>query len=255
MAAWRPELTTKQQVVAFYENNPLVIYRVFAGVKPDINALRWEYNGDNKNEGINELDMACEAILANPTNINSYTLQLVRSDKIVRTGEHKAAKKIEDAINIVFQLNFATSMQPNIGNYNEQKNSSLEILMQKQIEQQNTIISLLTAKIQGIEDDSEPMQEPKIGERLMQPLFQLLESPIIQNALAEKISGFFSGNKQPMGIAGMTVSENDRMINEAITILKLHTNNLGIDLMKLATIAKNDSNQFAMLLKILHQQN
>lgn len=260
MSAWRSELNTKEAVLDYYEDSPLVRYKVYAGNKPDPNYLRWEFNGTEKQEGLHKLGIACDAILSNPSNINSYTLQLIRSDAIIKQGEHKAAKRIQDAINIVFQLNFDNGIRqlPQMQIGATRSDDLIVKALQAQTEQLNALTSLLTAKIGAAEtvepEDDEPLSIGSIGERVLEPVLSVLDNPILQNALADKIAGWLMPNNKPIAMAGITQDENEKLIQQAISILKQHDANLGNDLMKLAEIAQKDINQFNMLLTVLRGQ-
>jgi len=250
--AWRPELSTKEQVLSFYENSDIVKFRVYAGTEPHVNALRYEYEGTNKNDALHELSNACDAILANPVNYNTYVLQLVKSDKIIKESAHKLAKPIPDAINITFQLNYPNNIQQignthNIQPYTPQPapipNELTEAL--KMIAQtQSAILERLAAQE---EEEEEEEEAPKQG------IAGLLENPKIQDALADKICmmlGLGTATSKPIAVAGQP-GEQDNRIKQAIDILKLHDEEIGNDLLRLAAIATNDKNQFNMLIGML----
>ena len=258
---WRAELVTIEQIMQYYDSNNGVQYKVFAGNTPSRNMLRYHYDGDNKEIGSKELFDAITAIEQNKLNYNQYTLQILQSEGKVKARADKRSSLVEDAVNIVFQLNFpANSSYNSVAMPYDQRanigaNTKTDTLLERLIEQQNALLSLMTAKIENdsvgaIEQDL-PMS---IGERVLEPFLGLLENPALQNALAEKIVGFVMPNKLPVAMAGVSIDENERLINEAVTILKKYTPSLGSDLMKLANIALNDVNQFNMLLTVLRGQ-
>lgn len=248
MAAWRPELLTKDAVLSYYENSDLVRYKVYAGTKPDYNSIRWEHDGA-KDEGIQILSQACDAILANPQNINSYCLQLLRSEKKIPTGSHGNSRKVEDSVNIVFQLNFQNNIVPMQSNMQivGAGSNRMEQMLEKMIEGQNALTSLITAKMQQDMEEIEEEESEVIGSS-SNPLYKLLENPQIQGLIIEKISGFFT-TKKPAAIAG--IANDETQLQQAIEILKRHDDQLSNDLMKLATIAETNKPQFDMLLTVL----
>lgn len=260
---WRAELVTIEQIMQYYETNNGVQYKVYAGNTPSRNMLRYHYDGDNKAIGSKELFDAITAIEQNRLNYNQYTLQILQSDKKVTARADKRSSLVEDAVNIVFQLNFpqGSSYNNSVAIPYEQRgnigavNSKTDNLLEKLIEQQNALLSLMTAKLESdgmgaIEEE----QQMSMGERVLEPLLGLLENPVLQNALAERIVGFVMPNKLPVAMAGTSIDDNDKLINEAVAILKKYTPSLGADLMKLANIALNDANQFNMLLTVLRGQ-
>jgi hypothetical protein len=255
---WRAELVTVEQVLEYYNNNRGVRYRVYAGNEPRRNMLRYSFDEDNKSVGMQELSNAVNAIEQNKLNYNQYTLQILESEKKVKAKADGRSSLVEDAVNIVFQLNFPQgSSYNNVAMPMQQmgtSNNKTEQLLEKMIEQQNALLSLFTAKLEADNLDNEEDEPESIGARLAEPLYGLFENPVIQNAIAERITGFLLPNRQPMAVAGMSVDENDKLINEAIVILKQYTTTLGSDLMKLASIAQADKNQFNMLLTVLRGQ-
>lgn len=260
---WRAELVTIDQIMSYYNSNDGVQYKVYAGNAPSRNMLRYSFDGNNKSLGEKELFEAVTAIEQNKLNYNQYTLQILQSEAKVRAKADKRSSLIEDSVNIVFQLNFPansnynTVMQPyNGGQMAGTGNSSkVELLLEKMMEQQNALLSLMTAKIESDSIGSVEVDEPmSMGERVLEPLLGLLENPVLQNALAERIVGFVMPNKLPVAMAGTSMDENDKLINEAVAILKNYTPSLGADLMKLANIALNDASQFNMLLTVLRGQ-
>ena len=131
--AWRPELSTAEQVITYYENSPFTMFRVYAGTEPIAPALRYEYLGTEKSEGLHELTLATQAILANRLNINTYLLQLVKSEKMIAL-DAKGKKTVHDAINITFQLNYPDYGMPvasgqTVGNM-QPNNEMMQLLKQ-----------------------------------------------------------------------------------------------------------------------------
>lgn len=255
MATWRPELTTKDSVLAFYENNQYVRYRVYAGTKADPNYIRWEYEGENKAEGLAELSIALDAILNNPTNINSYCFEIVRSDKVAKTTEAKHARKILDTINIVFQLNFPNSVlafNPNVQSPGLIGQSRIEVPLEKMIEQQNALSSRFNAQI--LEEEEEGEEQPMGGFNFQTMLGQLMNKPQVQDLIINKIAGLLNWNTAPAAAIAGTPAENDQELKKAIDILKLYDDKLGSDLMILAQIAQDDLAQFELIIATLRQQ-
>lgn len=242
MAAWRPELTTKGEVIRFYENSGITRFRIYAGTKPELNGLRYEYDGKEINEGVQILSEACDALLSNPLNVNTYVLQLVRSDNVIRTGEHKAAKKLQDAINITFQLNFPVSpygggeMQ-RMGAVNNNSNDKIAMLLEKMLEQQNLILSTIAAQKEVEEEEDEEDEMPLMG---------LLKNEKVQTLLIDKIVGLFDKGK-PSAMAGIETTDLETVIKR----LEKLTPTLVDDLAKLAEIGEKNKPLFDVLLNQL----
>jgi hypothetical protein len=256
---WRAELVTVEQIMNYYNGNEGVHYKVYAGNTPSRNMLRYSFDGSNKTLGEKELFEAVTAIEQNKLNYNQYTLQILQSEAKVRAKADKRSSLIDDSVNIVFQLNFPqnsnynTVIQPYNGGQmaGTVSSSKVELLLEKMMEQQNALLSLMTAKIESDTIGSVEVDAPMtIGERVLEPLLGLLENPILQEALAAKIVGFVMPQKA-VAMAGINVDDNDKLINEAVAILKNYSPTLGNDLMKLANIALNDVSQFNMLLTVL----
>lgn len=247
--AWRPELTTANQVISYYEENPFIHYKVFAGTDPISTALRYEYDGTEKSEGSEELRKACQSILSNPQNINTYLLQIIKSDKKIKLDQRKNGKTVEDAVNITFQLNFAQNMFPVVGNNTmggmdqQNPNAALLDLMKQMAETQNLILS----KFAAIEENPiEEEEENSIGSIIS----GLLKDDQIKGLLINSVMGLF-GQKKQIQMSGIKNDEEDTRINQAIAILKEHDPEISTHLLKLAAIAQQNMELFIMLLNQL----
>jgi hypothetical protein len=237
--AWRPELTTIEQVVSYYENSNYKRYKVFAGTDPVDNALRYEFEGEDKNEGVEELANACKAILANPLNINTYLLQIIKSDKIIKAGARKNGTPTADAVNITFQLNFQQQLSPFVASQQYGNIAPMQIganpvldAMNKQTEALNLIISKLSAEEA---EEVEYVEEPKGMAGILNGYLQANGEKII-GLILDKVMG----NKPAVSMAGFSALE-EQKIFDAIDILKKHDERLGTHLVKLAAIAEQNN--------------
>ena len=86
-------------------------------------------------------------------------------------------------------------------------------------------------------------KDPEMKNALMRMLFQ-------QMGFINAKQGYQGGPAQP--INGVEMNESDK-IRQALKIMAKHTSTLGDDLMKLATIAETDPNQFNFLLSMLRK--
>jgi hypothetical protein len=202
MAAFRPEIFTIDEVLNFYDSADGNDYKIFAGVNPTAQYLRYNFSGE-KEIGRQELQMALTQLRNNVENYNPYLIQVISEEKI-----SKGRKKEPILTSISFQLNRPQSFMPmqqmaGVGS------PRTEMLLEKLVEQ-NSLMQSRLAALESMED----MEEEEVEQS---PINAMLNNPQLQQSIITGIMGLVSGmfNKTgvPTGIAGI---EED---SEAISIL------------------------------------
>jgi hypothetical protein len=199
MAIFKAELFNIEQVLRFYENADGNNFKIFARMNPTDAYCRYSFNGD-KTEGLDELGNALMQIKNNSENFNEYLLQV--------TSNARKGAKIETT-SITFQLNkpaYLGSVQPQYNN-----SGRTEMLLEKLVEQNQMLVSRLSAlEAENDLDIEEPEEDGLAG---------ILKNPAVQSMLIGAIGRFIEGNSAaPAAIAGITKNELD--YSEAIEILE-----------------------------------
>jgi len=201
MAAFRPELFTVEEVLNFYSQTEGNEYKIFAGTSPNDAYKRYHYEGE-KEIGIQELAAALTQLRGNTENYNPYLIQVITPPK----GKGKAFQP--SLTSITFQLNRPAAYMPMqqgmIGGRSE-------MLLEKLVEQNQMLIS----RVSALEADNEIEEEPEQEEGLA----GILKNPEIQSMLIGAIGRFISGQPtQPAAIAG--IPKTDIEYSEAVEILE-----------------------------------
>jgi hypothetical protein len=195
MAAFRPEIFTIDEVVNFYDAAEGSEYKIFAGVNPTPQYLRYNFVGE-KEIGRQELVNALTQLRNNIENYNPYLIQ------VISEGNTGRGKKKESPVltSISFQLNRPQSMLPmqamaGIGS------PRTEMLLEKLVEQ-NAMLQSRIAAIEAMDELEEEEEEaPK------SPIDQMLSSPQVQEALIAGVMSLMSGlitkGGAPTAIAGI----------------------------------------------------
>jgi len=195
MAAFRPEIFTIDEVVNFYDAAEGSEYKIFAGVNPTPQYLRYNFVGE-KEIGRHELVNALTQLRNNIENYNPYLIQ------VISEGNTGRGKKKESPVltSISFQLNRPQSMLPmqamaGIGS------PRTEMLLEKLVEQ-NAMLQSRIAAIEAMDELEEEEEEaPK------SPIDQMLSSPQVQEALIAGVMSLMSGlitkGGAPTAIAGI----------------------------------------------------
>jgi hypothetical protein len=252
MATYRAELTTKDEVLSYYDNIEDAQnfgFRVFAGSKVDDAYLRYEFEGQDKSEGGQILANALDAILSNPNNTNLYLLQVIRAK--IHGGGQKGRKTRYDGQNITFQLNGVNSGA--MGQMLPAFPQKTFDYFKDELERYKIENESLREQIAELEAECEEKQETKqsgIGAMVS----TLFERPEIQQALISGVTDFFKGLKKNNQMTTDNNNiQNDVEVTAAVNRLKSHVPDLAALLNKLSTIAENDKAQFDMLCNILRQ--
>jgi len=194
MAAFRPEIFTIDEVVNFYDAAEGSEYKIFAGVNPTPQYLRYNFVGE-KEIGRQELVNALTQLRNNIENYNPYLIQ------VISEGNTGRGKKKESPVltSISFQLNRPQSMLPmqamaGIGS------PRTEMLLEKLVEQ-NAMLQSRIAAIEAMDELEEEEEAPK------SPIDQMISNPQVQEALIAGVislmSGLASGLGGPKAIAGI----------------------------------------------------
>lgn len=194
MAAFRPEIFTIDEVINFYDAAEGSEYKIFAGVNPTPQYLRYNFIGE-KEIGRQELVNALTQLRNNIENYNPYLIQ------VISEGSTGRGKKKESPIltSISFQLNRPQSMMP-MQAMAGMGSPRTEMLLEKLVEQ-NQMLQSRIAAIEAMEDLEEEEEEaPK------SPIDQMLSSPQVQEALIAGVMSLMSGlmtKGAPTAIAGI----------------------------------------------------
>jgi len=195
MAAFRPEIFTIDEVINFYDAAEGSEYRIFAGVNPTPQYLRYNFVGE-KEIGRQELLNALTQLRNNIENYNPYLIQ------VISEGSTGRGKKKESPVltSISFQLNRPQQLMPmqsmaGIGS------PRTEMLLEKLVEQNQMLASRIAA-IEALDEIEEEEEEaPK------SPIDQMLSSPQVQEALIAGVMSLMSGlitkGGAPTAIAGI----------------------------------------------------
>jgi hypothetical protein len=195
MAAFRPEIFTIDEVINFYDAAEGSEYRIFAGVNPTPQYLRYNFVGE-KEIGRQELLNALTQLRNNIENYNPYLIQ------VISEGSTGRGKKKESPVltSISFQLNRPQQLMPmqsmaGIGS------PRTEMLLEKLVEQNQMLASRIAAIEAMDELEEEEEEAPK------SPIDQMLSSPQVQEALIAGVMSLMSGlmtkGGAPTAIAGI----------------------------------------------------
>ena len=194
MAAFRPEIFTIDEVLNFYDTAEGNDYKVYAGVNPSPQYLRYNFSGD-KEIGRQELQMALTQLRNNVENYNPYLIQVISEEKV-----SKGRKKEPILTSISFQLNRPQQFLP-INQMSGVGSPRTEMLLEKLIEQN----ALMQSRLSALESIGEMEEEEE--EQPMSPLNAMLSNPELQQAIITGVMGLvgnmFTKTGAPTGIAGI----------------------------------------------------
>jgi hypothetical protein len=195
MAAFRPEIFTIDEVINFYDAADGSEYKIFAGVNPTAQYLRYNFTGE-KEIGRQELVNALTQLRNNIENYNPYLIQVI-SEGI--TGRGKAKKDGPVLTSISFQLNRPQSLMQ-MQTMGGMGSPRAEMLLEKLVEQ-NAMLQSRIAAIEAIDEIEEEEEAPK------SPIDQMLSNPQLQEALIagvmSLVSGMITKGGSPTAIAGI----------------------------------------------------
>jgi hypothetical protein len=195
MAAFRPEIFTIDEVINFYDAAEGSEYRIFAGVNPTPQYLRYNFVGE-KEIGRQELLNALTQLRNNIENYNPYLIQ------VISEGSTGRGKKKESPVltSISFQLNRPQQLMP-MQSMSGIGSPRTEMLLEKLVEQNQILASRIAAieamdELEGEEEEEAPKS----------PIDQMLSSPQVQEALIAGVMSLMSGlmtKGAPTAIAGI----------------------------------------------------
>jgi len=195
MAAFRPEIFTIDEVINFYDAAEGSEYRIFAGVNPTPQYLRYNFVGE-KEIGRQELLNALTQLRNNIENYNPYLIQ------VISEGSTGRGKKKESPVltSISFQLNRPQQLMP-MQSMSGIGSPRTEMLLEKLVEQNQMLASRIAAIEAMDELEEEEEEAPK------SPIDQMLSSPQVQEALIAGVMSLMSGlmtkGGAPTAIAGI----------------------------------------------------
>jgi hypothetical protein len=195
MAAFRPEIFTIDEVINFYDAAEGSEYKIFAGVNPTAQYLRYNFVGE-KEIGRQELVNALTQLRNNIENYNPYLIQ------VISEGSTGRGKKKESPVltSISFQLNRPQSMMPmqTMGSIGSPRT---EMLLEKLVEQNSMMQSRLAAleAIGELEEEEEEAPESPINAMLSNPELQ----QAIVTGIMGLVGGMFAKSGAPTAIAGI----------------------------------------------------
>jgi len=191
MAAFRPEIFTIDEVLNFYDTAEGNDYKVYAGVNPSPQYLRYNFSGE-KEIGRQELQMALTQLRNNVENYNPYLIQVISEEKV-----SKGRKKEPILTSISFQLNRPQQFLPmqQMGNVGSPRT---EMLLEKLVEQN----ALMQSRLSALESIGEMEEEEEIEQS---PINAMLSNPELQQTIITGIMGLvsnmFTKTGAPTGIA------------------------------------------------------
>jgi hypothetical protein len=195
MAAFRPEIFTIDEVINFYDAAEGSEYKIFAGVNPTPQYLRYNFVGE-KEIGRQELVNALTQLRNNIENYNPYLIQVISEGT---TGKGRSKKDMPVLTSISFQLNRPQSMMP-MQAMAGMGSPRTEMLLEKLVEQ-NAMLASRIAAIEAMEELEEEEEEQK------SPFDQMLSNPQLQETLIagvmSLVSGMITKGGTPTAIAGI----------------------------------------------------
>jgi len=195
MAAFRPEIFTIDEVINFYDAADGSEYKIYAGVNPTPQYLRYNFAGE-KEIGRQELVNALTQLRNNIENYNPYLIQ------VISEGSTGRGKKKESPVltSISFQLNRPQQLMP-MQSMSGIGSPRTEMLLEKLVEQNQMLASRIAAIEAMDELEEEEEEAPK------SPIDQMLSSPQVQEALIAGVMSLMSGlmtkGGAPTAIAGI----------------------------------------------------
>jgi hypothetical protein len=197
MAAFRPEIFTIDEVINFYDAAEGSEYRIFAGVNPTPQYLRYNFVGE-KEIGRQELVNALTQLRNNIENYNPYLIQVISEGT---TGRGRTKKETSPVLtSISFQLNRPQSMMP-MQAMGSMGSPRTEMLLEKLVEQNQMMQSRLAAleAIGELEEEEEEVPESPINAMLSNPELQ----QAIVTGIMGLVGGMFAKSGTPTAIAGI----------------------------------------------------
>lgn len=195
MAAFRPEIFTIDEVINFYDAADGSEYKIYAGVNPTPQYLRYNFTGE-KEIGRQELVNALTQLRNNIENYNPYLIQVISEGS---TGRGRSKKDSPVLTSISFQLNRPQSYLP-MQQMSGVGSPRTEMLLEKLVEQ-NSMLASRIAAIEAMDELEEEEEAPK------SPIDQMISNPQVQEALIAGVlslmSGLASGLGGPKAIAGI----------------------------------------------------
>lgn len=229
---YKPELFSVEDVMSYFEISKGNCFRIYAGTNPKTDDYcRGEYTDGDKQMAESRLHECLISLKQNVENTNCYTIQVFNLDK-------KRAQV--DKSCIVFQLNRPErySPYPAVSGTDPQ----LISLLQKQIENQNLMMSKISASLDAEDDDYEEEPEGIIGQILKDEQ----KFNMVVNGISALVGNFIGQQKPPTyggGIAGTIDQESVNLLQSLF--------NKGVDNKVLAKLNEMSEAKLKSLLLML----
>jgi hypothetical protein len=209
-------------VIDWYENQKETTFKIFIGFKEDY--CRYEYDGNDKDEGMTYLHQFLNDIKKNPENTNKYLLQVYSNGKGAKGSNKKG---------ITFQLN--RSVQ-SLGSVNSSDNVMREVL--------NELRAMRAERFEkDIEEDIEEEEE-----KPQSILAGLMAQPQVQNMIMTIVGNIAASFMKPASTPKLAGIEESSLED----ILKVLFDK-GVTQDDLAKLAAMEKSQISMLLTMLRK--
>jgi hypothetical protein len=174
---YKPELFTLEDVMNYFAISKGSCFKIYAGTNPKADDFsRGECSDGDKNIAEERLSECLISLKQNVENTNPYTLQVYNLDK----------KGLQiDKNCIIFQLNRPERYNAYPAMIAGTGDARLASLIEKSIEQQNLIISKLSAQEVEEEEEEEPEAAGVLG--------KIMEREEVQNFMVNAALNFVSG--------------------------------------------------------------
>ena len=237
---YKPEYSTVEDVLNFYDSADGTNFKVFAGSNnTKAEFLRHIYTGSDKELGMQKLHEALIGLKQNIENTNSYTIQIAKIYKKSKEGQETAINPVQ----IAFQLNKPDRYLPYgaVGMV-QQTDNDLKLILSKIVEGQNLLISKLSEE--EFEEEEEKKENSFLSGILNNPEFQSMAI----NAISGLIGKGLTGTPQPTALAGIPDEQKEKALI-AINLISKRDEKFGDHLLYLANI---DDAKYNMLLSLMN---
>lgn len=230
-SSFKPEIFSVEEVMNYFDISKGNCFRIYAGTNPSKEDFcRGEYTDGDKQAAESCLHECLNSLRQNVENTNCYTIKIFNLDK---------KRSPIDVTSIVFQLNRPEKYTP----YPAVSGTDPQLisLLQKQIENQNLMMSKIAA-MEAEEEDEEEEPEGFLGQIMKD---EQMKGLLIQGLSA--LAGNFIGQQKPPtyggGIAGTIDQESVNLLQSLF--------NKGVDNKVLAKLNEMSEAKLKSLLLML----
>lgn len=208
-APYKPELFNVEDVENYFEISKGTCFRIYAGTNPKVDDYsRGECIEGDKQIAAEKLRDCLISLRQNTENTNPYTIQVFNLDKKGNQVDKNC---------IIFQLNKAERIMPyHPAMIAGTADTRLTSLLEKSIENQNLLISKISAmEASAIDDDEDDEDKSVIGQLLKRDDVQTL----LINGLSAAVYGLVN-RRSPSPTYGGGVAGVNSLDEESITLLQ-----------------------------------